>query len=1208
MATPTDELLEDALLHEYRELPVPERRRIAQAASPDIRLRLAWVERQMAMDRSPGALASVLTEGREKQAPHLDMIDDVFRRIAAGERMQVMITCPPRHGKALALETPIPTPKGWTTMGELKAGDEVFDELGKPCTVTWTSPTWYDRPCFDVVTDSGGHIVADYAHEWKASLDRRYPDRLYNTCDLARTRAKQAMIWTANALELPDQELPVPPYLLGAWLGDGRSDDGGITADPEDAKHLRTVIHELGYKTVQWSRPTVFGVVGLRSQLRSLGVLGNKHVPAQYLRGSIEQRRALLQGLVDTDGHVAKDGQVEFCSIKRGLAEAVQELVYSLGGKASLITGDATLNGRFISKKYRVMFYMEGAARLPRKAAKCRTGIRSNRHYVMAMRRSATATRCIEVDSPSHLFLAGRAMIPTHNSQRASRWGPLWYLRRNPTARVMLASYGAELADDHGRWVRDQLRLHGNTLGVRLDPASRAANRFDLETPRGSSVRGGMVTAGVGGSLTGKGFSLGVIDDPFKGSDDANSPAQRQRVWDWYRSVFYTRRAPGASIVLINCIVGSMRALGGDGRWKPISEIRPGDTVVSLADDQKTLVTAKVMGQRLSGEDATLNVATDRLSLRVNGRHPFAVLRSDKVRPDPLKDLHWVRAEDLEVGDLVITTKSLPDDYVASDVLPDGSPVDEERAWLLGYLLGDGWAGENRRANGRINYYVACAKGSSQKEWKQDLDDRLFAALDGWSPNKVYETKFGYWRTEWADGGRLLRQMGYGSGARGKRVPDCVWGWSPSLRRAFLFGYAEADGGLQYKGKKRDTAPVWRIGSVNKELLDDVRDLALTCGVRPTTVFVDRPRWQQPPGSPKPVLSTLCSIGLSFGPSHAEGRGSIRIGSPHPAPEHLRYERIRSITPGPALPVYDLAVEGTENFVAEGFVVHNTRWHEKDLSGQILDTEPENWTLIDLPALALSDTDPLGRQPGEALWPEQYDEEELARTKRAVGERVWWALYQQQPRPLEGGVWQWAWITDNRINPVAFRAVDLTRVVVALDPAGGDTPGHDESGIVAAGRSADGHYYVLADRTGSHSAEARGREACLLALELQADAIAVETNYGGDMARQNVIQAWNELERNGRTKGQPMPRVVDVTAKKGKRLRAEPIAQLYETNLVHHLAEFPSLETQMVTWVPGMDSPDRLDALVHALTELANPAAASVGTSTYSDHRLTGRR
>ncbi|NJA59176.1 terminase large subunit domain-containing protein [Streptomyces sp. NEAU-H3] len=501
-----DDLFEDSLLAHYRTLPAPERRRIAAQASPEVRLRLAWVERQMAMDRAPGSLAAVLTEGREKQAPHLDLIDGVFRRIAAGERMQVMLTMPPRHGK----------------------------------------------------------------------------------------------------------------------------------------------------------------------------------------------------------------------------------------------------------------------------------------------------------------------------SQRASRWGPLWYLRRNPTARVMLASYGADLADDHGRWVRDQLREHSATLGIRLDDASRAANRFDLEAPRSSSVRGGMVTAGVGGSLTGKGFSLGIIDDPFKGSDDANSPAQRGRVWDWYQSVFYTRRAPGASIILIN-----------------------------------------------------------------------------------------------------------------------------------------------------------------------------------------------------------------------------------------------------------------------------------------------------------------------------------------------------------------------------------TRWHEDDLSGRILATEPENWTLIDLPALALSDTDPLGRAPGEALWPAQYDADELARTKRAVGERVWWALYQQQPRPLEGGVWQWAWITGTRTSPAAFRGVDLSRIVVAIDPSGGAGGTNDETGIVAAGRAEggklqDNQYYVLDDRSGRHGANAWGREACQVAIELRADAFVIETNFGGDMTRQVLIQAWQELERQGLTGGMTMPRIIEVVAKQGKRLRAEPIAQLYEQGLVHHVGEWAALETQMVTWLPGMDSPDRMDAAVHALTELAN--------------------
>ncbi|MET9760141.1 hypothetical protein ABZ016_13965 [Streptomyces sp. NPDC006372] len=184
----------------------------------------------------------------------------------------------------------------------------------------------------------------------------------------------------------------------------------------------------------------------------------------------------------------------------------------------------------------------------------------------------------------------------------------------------------------------------------------------------------------------------------------------------------------------------------------------------------------------------------------------------------------------------------------------------------------------------------------------------------------------------------------------------------------------------------------------------------------------------------------------------------------------------------------------------------NTRWDD-DLSGRLLKEEPDDWIVIDLPAIALTDNAPLGRQPGEALWPERYNEDDYARIRKSVGERVWWALYQQQPRPLEGGVWQWVWITSNQISPAAFRGVNLTRGLVAIDPSGGASTANDETGIIAAGRDTDG-----------------------------------------------------ELER------------------------------------------------QMVTWLPGMDSPDRMDAAVHALTELADPAQTGLGTQHYSDQRLRGRR
>jgi len=307
--------------------------------------------------------------------------------------------------------------------------------------------------------------------------------------------------------------------------------------------------------------------------------------------------------------------------------------------------------------------------------------------------------------------------------------------------------------------------------------------------------------------------------------------------------------------------------------------------------------------------------------------------------------------------------------------------------------------------------------------------------------------------------------------------------------------------------------------------------------------------------------------------------------------------------------VYDLQIDRTENFIANGLVSHNTRWHEQDLAGKILEGEDaSDWTCIDLPAICDNDNDPLGRKPGEALWPLRYGRKALEKIRRAVGERVWWSLFMQKPRPLEGGVWKWPWIIDNRISPMAFRGVDLTRTVVAVDQAGGEGDTHDETGIIGAGRTEDGNMYVLADRSANMGADTWGHEACRLAIELKADAFVVEDNYGGDQSAQIIRQAWRELAGNGETKGLLIPRIIPVHAKQGKKLRAEPIAQLASQTLIHHVGEFPRLEGQLVTWIPGMDSPDRMDAYVHALTELADPMQEGIGTQHYKDQRLAGRR
>ena len=362
---------------------------------------------------------------------------------------------------------------------------------------------------------------------FKAKTTRWLAERVSNR---APTLAKH------GALDLPASNLPIDPYVLGVWLGDGCSGHATITQDDTDAIEIRSEIERRGYRTSDRATEKTFGVLGLSKQLRVLGLMRNKHVPAVYLRASECQRRDLLKGLIDTDGHVALDGQIEFCGVNHALCEAARELAHSLGYKASLIEGRATLNGRDCGPKYRVMFYMPDAAHLTRKADRCIKPKRCNR-YLTFEEAGVADTICIEVDSPSHLFLCGRGMIPTHNSELASRRFPAWFLGRRPERGIIAASYNSDLASDFGRDVRNLVASpeYGALFETSLRQDSHAANRWHTNT-------GGMyVAAGVGTAVTGRGAHALLIDDPFKDREEADSETIREKVKRWYTSTAYTR-------------------------------------------------------------------------------------------------------------------------------------------------------------------------------------------------------------------------------------------------------------------------------------------------------------------------------------------------------------------------------------------------------------------------------------------------------------------------------------------------------------------------------------------------------------------------------------------------------------------------------------------------------------------------------------------
>jgi predicted phage terminase large subunit-like protein len=138
-------------------------------------------------------------------------------------------------------------------------------------------------------------------------------------------------------------------------------------------------------------------------------------------------------------------------------------------------------------------------------------------------------------------------MPPRHGkSEMVSHWFPAWYLDRHPGRRVILSSYGDDFAAEWGRKVRNTLQEHRDRLRVRVSDDSHAANRWH------TSDGGGMITAGAGGPITGRGANLLVIDDPIKNPSDAQSQIMRDHLWDWWHSTARTRLEPhGAAVVLM---------------------------------------------------------------------------------------------------------------------------------------------------------------------------------------------------------------------------------------------------------------------------------------------------------------------------------------------------------------------------------------------------------------------------------------------------------------------------------------------------------------------------------------------------------------------------------------------------------------------------------------------------------------------------------
>jgi phage terminase large subunit-like protein len=525
------------------------------------------------------------------------------QRLPDGDWQNWLLLSGRGYGKQLSVDTPIPTPSGWTANGDLVDGDVIFDQAGVPCKVVVAHAPCVPERMYRLTFSDGTWIDADGAHLWTV-LTHQFRKQLYRhggslrdlkgdwpfaataqgygrwgdpkgspvrplttTTDglvelLRQDTARGDLnlsIPLAQPLVLPERVLPIDPWVMGYMLGNASGSDLTSGSNGKGSFDHAEVLLMLGiggtpvtYERLEPEHGR--GRIGLRSDFcREFRILANgygsrnKRVPQVYLRASAAQRLELLRGLMDADGHASKAaGQTEFCSMSSLMAEDVMELARSLGQKPVLLTGRAVLNGVDHGEKYRVTWRPTVQVfNLSRKAAAVDLSA-GQKQFDRNLHRMITSiepieprlSRCLTVDSPSRLYLAGEGMIPTHNTRVLSAVADQWS-KTLPTIGIIGAT-----ADDVRR-----ILVEGES-GI-LSKAPRwncpTYHKADRKLVWPSGCTGYLFSAETPDRLRGSNLAGLLCDELAAWADPDEVWAQAQltlRIGDWPRTVIATTPRP----------------------------------------------------------------------------------------------------------------------------------------------------------------------------------------------------------------------------------------------------------------------------------------------------------------------------------------------------------------------------------------------------------------------------------------------------------------------------------------------------------------------------------------------------------------------------------------------------------------------------------------------------------------------------------------
>lgn len=748
-----------------------------------------------------------------------------------GGKKHCVVKIARQSGKALSLDTPILTPSGFVKLGELNVGDKIYGRDGNETKITFITETMNNHDVYEVEFDNGEVIKADAEHLWtisNAEINRRKfksKEVTLTTLEMKEMfdrfqkskKPRSVYINSTKPLNFKESNVPIDPYLLGLWIGDGNRSQGRITCHIDDYNFYSKELKRRGIDISEF-RPDkrrkstgYFSIKGLERLLKDNNLFKNKHIPDNYIFNSFDIRLDFLKGLMDSDGYICKRGSCCFYQSDIEIVKKFRLLISTLGIKSTLNEKETEYKKcyytRFISENFKVF----NLKRKLERQSLIKFHSKNRRIYISDIRKvESEPVRCLQVDNKEHLFLCGETLIPTHNTTISTIF-LLWYALFNKDKTVAIVAHKQDAAIDILK--RIKMAIGMLPLWLQQGLTDDGWNKKSVVFENGSRI---IASATSAEALTSLMVNLLFLDE------FAKVPAH---VAEEFITSTYPVISSGKTckIIMISCVIKDTFVFTENG-------IRTVENFI--IEDKKGAY--DVNEYKVVGMDGL--------------RSGFTMFNSDKVNTNILKttfgelecsenhklwackngNYGWYKSSDLDVGDFISIKYGMNiwgnDNFVGFNSeksnkfknLFECEQIDEKIAYFLGLFIAEGYVYKTFNKNNKFiggNVTITCG-------------DDVSYILDNLGFKYYFDGKFHY-NISCKDLILFLEYIGFDLSlkAKNKIIPNKLLSMDRNNIIAMLSGIFDGDG---YSRKDKG---IVGISMNSKKLIMQIKMILLNLGI-----------------------------------------------------------------------------------------------------------------------------------------------------------------------------------------------------------------------------------------------------------------------------------------------------------------------------------------------------------------------------------------